>query len=216
MWDSLDDRYFPPAELARDDGLLAIGGDLEPDRLLTAYSRGIFPWYEDGFPILWWSPDPRAIVELDQLHVSRRLARTIRSGRFRVTFDAAFEQVMHGCATERDDDTWITGDMIAAYTRLHGMGHAHSVETWRGDRLVGGIYGVHIGGFFAGESMFFREPDASKVALAALVDRLRHRRFQLFDIQMINDHTKSLGATEITRAEYLRRLREAVRTATEF
>src|SRR5262249_16376053 len=156
----------------------------------------IFPWFDEGDPVLWWSPDPRAIFEIDRFHVPRRLARTIRSGQFRVTADADFEGVMKGCAEGREEGTWITLDMIRAYCRLHQMGHAHSVEAWQGENLVGGIYGVTLGSFFAGESMFSRVRDASKIALVHLINRLRDRGFELFDIQFLNDHTKRLGAIE--------------------
>jgi len=203
-------------ELADDLGLVAIGGDLRPERLLHAYRSGIFPWYDEDGPICWWSPDPRAIFELDGLHISRRLRRTVRSGRFQTTINRDFAGVIRGCAEGRDDGTWITTDMIAAYERLHQLGHAHSLEVWHGDQLAGGIYGVAIGGFFAGESMFHRVRDASKVALAHLVGRLRQCGFQLFDIQFLTDHTARLGAIEIPRAEYLRRLERALACAVSF
>jgi leucyl/phenylalanyl-tRNA--protein transferase len=203
-------------ETAGPDGLVGVGGDLRPLTLLRAYSEGVFPWFSDGDPVLWWSPDPRAVIELDGLHVSRSLARTIRSGKFRVTVDEAFSAVIHGCADAREEGTWITPPMVAAYEELHRLGHAHSVETWVRDdaagwTLAGGIYGVAVGGLFAGESMFYRVPDGSKVALAALVDRLRLRGFRLFDVQMRTDHTTRMGAVDIPRGEYLRRLRDAVK-----
>jgi leucyl/phenylalanyl-tRNA--protein transferase len=206
---------FLDPEFADDMGLVAIGGDLRPARLLQAYRSGIFPWYDEGYPVCWWSPDPRAIFELDRMHVSRRLQRTIRSGRFRITLNQAFGDVIRGCA-DREEGTWITGDMIAAYENLHRLGHAHSVEAWLGEKLAGGIYGVAIAGFFAGESMFSRCRDASKVALAYLVDHLRQRGFQLFDIQMLTDHTASLGATEIPRGKYLGRLKQALASNASF
>jgi leucyl/phenylalanyl-tRNA--protein transferase len=202
-------------EFADEDGLVAVGGDLRPSRLLEAYRRGIFPWYDEGYPIMWWSPDPRAIIELDGLHVSRRLRRTIRSGRFAVTVNRDFAGVMRGCA-DRAEGTWITADMMLAYRKLHELGHAHSVETWSGDELAGGVYGLAIGGFFAGESMFKRRTDASKVALAFLVDRLRERGYQLFYIQFVTEHTKRLGAIEIPRAEYLTRLQRALKCSDRF
>lgn len=202
--------FFPKPESADERGLVMIGGDLRPERLLEAYSNGIFPWYNEGQPVLWWSPDPRAIIELDALHVSRRLQRTMRGPRFQVTIDRAFTDVMRGCA-ERSEGTWITHDMLQAYTRLHKLGFAHSVETWCDGALAGGIYGLAIGGFFAGESMFHRCSDASKVALAALFARLRACGFELFDTQMVTEHTCRMGASEISRAEYLRRLRAAIR-----
>jgi leucyl/phenylalanyl-tRNA--protein transferase len=197
-------------ELADDDGLVAVGGDLRPERLLDAYRLGVFPWFDETMPILWWSPDPRAIFELDGFHVSRRLRRTIRSGRFTLTIDRDFAGVIRGCADRPGEGNWITPDMIAAYERLHALGHAHSVEAWRDGILAGGIYGVAINGFFAGESMFTRVRDASKVALAHLVNHLRARGFLLFDIQFVNPHTQRLGAVELPRAKYLRRLRAAL------
>lgn len=202
--------FFLDPERADTDGLVAVGGELTPTRLLEAYSRGIFPFFDDDTPILWWSPDPRAIFELDGLYVSRRLARTVRSRRFAVTIDRAFREVMEGCAVRPGQGVWITADMIAAYTRLHVLGHAHSVEVWREGELAGGIYGVTIGGLFAGESMFSRERDASKVALVHLMSRLRQRGYQLFDVQYLNPHTASLGAIEVPRRQYLARLRRAI------
>ena len=154
-------------------GLVRVGGDLRPDRLLDGYRRGIFPWFDEGGPVCWWSPDPRAIFEFDHFRVSRRLARTMRSGKFRTSIDQAFGDVIRGCA-DRAEGTWITTDMIEAYERLHELGWAHSIEVWHDDCLAGGIYGIAINGFFAGESMFHRVRDASKVALAFLVDHLRH------------------------------------------
>lgn len=204
-----DAAVFPDPLLFDEQGLIAVGGDLSPARLLAAYRAGIFPWYGDDTPILWWSPDPRAIIELDGLHVSRRLARTVRSGRFEATFDTAFAEVMAGCG-EREEGTWITPEMYDAYVTLHAMGHAHSVEVWNDGELAGGVYGVTVGGLFAGESMFSRVTDASKVALVHLVEHLRARGFTLFDIQYLNDHTESLGGVEIPREEYLGRLREAL------
>jgi leucyl/phenylalanyl-tRNA---protein transferase len=190
-------------------GLAAVGGDLRPERLLAAYRCGVFPWYDCADPICWWSPDPRAIFELDGLHVSRRLQRTVRSGRFQVTFNEDFRDVIRGCA-DRDEGTWIHPEMIHAYERLHRLGHCHSVEVWHDGTLAGGTYGVAIGGFFAGESMFTRVRDASKIALVYLVERLRQRGFQLFDIQMLTEHTQRLGAVEIPRRVYLKRLRRAL------
>lgn len=210
-----DPPLFPDPSLADAEGLIAVGGDLSPQRLLCAYSTGIFPWYGDDTPILWWSPDPRAIIELDGLHVSRRLARTVRQGKFAVTFDRAFGQVIRGCQV-REEGTWITEEMIAAYEEMHSLGHAHSVEVWRGGELAGGIYGVTIGGLFAGESMFSLVRDASKVALVHLVEHVKKRGFVLFDIQYLNDHTSSLGGIEIPRDEYLRRLRQAITKEAHF
>ena len=211
----IDHRFgFPDPAKARRDGLVAVGGDLSVDRLVLAYRTGVFPWTED--PVTWWSPDPRAVFGLGPgeggFHIPRSLSRTLRKGAFDVTFDQDFAAVIRACAeAPRDDDaTWITPGFIAAYTALHRAGHAHSVEVRQGDTLVGGVYGVAVGGFFAGESMFHRATDASKVALAHLVDRLRSRGFALFDTQMVTPVTRSLGATEIPRAEYLRRLADAV------
>lgn len=202
------ERPFPDPALAPRDGPMAAGGDLSVERLLAAYRAGIFPYYEIP-PILWWSPDPRAIFELPDFHVSRRLARTVRSGRFHVTFDQAFDAVIRGCA-DRGEGTWITPEMIVAFNRLHQAGHAHSVEVWQDGDLAGGLYGVAVGGLFAGESMFSRARDASKVALVRLVERLRQRGYVLFDVQILNDHTASLGAVEVPRRLYLARLAEAV------
>ncbi len=207
---------FNLPEWAEPLGLVAVGGDLRPERLLHAYRNGIFPWYSEGEPVLWWSPDPRAVFELDGLHVSRRLRRTIRSGRFRATVNQDFAGVIRGCADRPDEGTWITADMIAAYEELHRLGHAHSVEVWHDGRLAGGVYGVAVGGLFAGESMFTRGRDASKVALAFLTERLRQRGFRLFDIQLLTPHTASLGAVEIARDEYLARLRRALACEASF
>lgn len=198
-----------PPDQADADGFVGLGGSLSAPCLLRAYSEGIFPWFNEGDPILWWSPQPRAIFELDQFHISRRLSRTIRSGKFRITFDQDFPAVIRGCA-RRPEGTWITRDMIAAYQRLHELGHVHSVEAWYGDILAGGVYGVAIGAFFAAESMFYQVTDGSKVALTGLVGRLRDHGFELLDTQFLTDHTRSLGATLISREEYLKRLRSAI------
>ncbi len=217
MLSLLDKRFrFPDPCMADKEGLVAIGGDLSVPRLLLAYRCGIFPWTVD--PITWWSPDPRAIFELDQFHIPQSLAKFIRKQPFEITVDRAFRQVMKGCAAPAPGrrDTWITPEFIKAYTRLHKQGHAHSVECWRDGKLVGGIYGVSIGGFFAGESMFHRATNASKVALCHLVGILRKRKFTLFDIQMITPATRLLGAVEISRDEYLKRLAAAVRMSREF
>jgi len=207
-------RVFPPVEQADEDGLLAIGGELEPAWLLDAYMHGVFPWPfgSDSQPMAWWSPDPRGVLELDGLHISRPLRRTLRQGRFEVSCDRAFREVMAACATGpgRLGGTWITPRMIEAYTRLHRLGFAHSVEARRDGRLVGGVYGVSIRGLFAAESKFYRERDASKVALACLVAHLRASGFLLLDLQMVTSHTKRLGAIEISREEYLDRLAGAL------
>lgn len=206
---------FPPVELALRDpnGLLAAGADLSPPRLLEAYARGIFPWYSDGDPTLWWSPDPRMVLFLDELRVTRSLRRTILSGRFTVTLDAAFRAVMRGCAEPRpgQDGTWITDDVFDAYGALADLGYAHSAEAWAGDRLVGGLYGVALGRMFFGESMFARQSDASKVAFAHLVAQLRRWGFELIDCQMATAHLASLGAREIRRAQFTRYVTRLVR-----
>jgi len=201
---------FPPVDTALRDpnGLLAAGADLSPPRLLDAYRRGIFPWSADEEPILWWTPDPRMVLFVDELHVARSLRRRIRSGLFTVTADLAFDDVVAGCADPRPDGegTWITGAIADAYGELHRSGHAHSIEAWMGDELVGGLYGVTIGRMFYGESMFTREPDASKVALAFAVRQLQRWEFELIDCQMSTTHLASLGAREIPRREFLNRV----------
>lgn len=204
---------FPPAETANRDGLVAVGGDLSVRRLLLAYASGIFPWpiFDDDL-MTWFSPDPRAILELDRLHVSHSLTKVLRQGRFQVTVDQAFAEVVSACASPAPDrpDTWITRALEAAYVELHRAGHAHSVEVWQEGLLVGGLYGVALAGLFAGESMFSRVTDASKVALVHLVERLRARDFQLLDIQQATPHMRRMGAYEISRPEYLRRLELAL------
>ncbi len=206
-------RFFPPAEQADPEGLIGFGGQLTPDWLLDAYQHGIFPWPigEPEAPIAWWSPDPRAVIELDRFHVPRRLGRTIRTGRFEVSYDRDFAGVIRACATvpERLDETWLTPQMIEAYRRLFQLGHAHSVEVWHGGQLAGGTYGVSVGGLFAAESKFHRVRDASKVALVYLVGRLRARGYSLLDIQQLTPHTAQFGAIEIARLEYLTRLARA-------
>ena len=201
---------FPPADQAQQDGLLAVGGDLSVPRLLAAYRHGIFPWTEE--PVTWWSPDPRAVFDLTAFHTPKRLVQKFRQGRFRITRDAAFAAVIAGCAEPAPgrEETWITDGFVAAYTALHREGHAHSVEVWDGEALVGGIYGVAIGGFFAGESMFHRVTDASKLALCALAAHLQGAGFTLFDTQVATSVTRAFGAVDIARADYLRRLAEAV------
>lgn len=197
-------------------GLVAVGGDLQPRRLIEAYCRGVFPWYDVGMPICWWSPDPRAIFELDGLYISRRLQRTVRSGRFTHTINKAFPNVIRACAHRPGEGTWLTKEMVAAYIRLHELGWAHSVEVWQDRKLVGGIYGVAIGGFFAGESMFHRVSDASKVAMVYLFAHLRARGYALFDTQFVTPHTSRMGAIEIPRSDYLRRLEAAIQMPVSF
>ncbi len=206
---------FPDPARADAEGLVAQGGDLEAGTIVAAYRQGIFPWPYDEAAMLWWSPDPRAILPLDALHVSRSLARTLRRGRFRVTLNGAFEAVIDGCAARAE--TWITPAMRAAYVRLHGLGWAHSVEVWGTDGgLAGGLYGVAIGGLFAAESMFHRLTDASKVAVVALVQHGRRVGTTLLDVQVPSDHLSALGARAIARTEYLTRLAAAVRRPVGF
>jgi leucyl/phenylalanyl-tRNA---protein transferase len=213
-------RFFPPAQLAEPSGVVLFGGKLTPEWLLDAYSHGIFPWpiFNKTDVLVWWSPDPRAVFELDHFRAARRLMQTVRSGRFQVTSDRDFAGVIRGCASagDRGGNTWITPAIIDAYQELHALGHAHSVEVWQGGHLVGGVYGVAIGATFAGESMFHVARDASKVALTRLVHHLRSRGYRLFDIQQLTPHTASLGATEISRDEYLSRLTEAVKESVTF
>lgn len=201
---------FPDPRGANAQGLVAIGGDLSVERLLLAYRSGIFPWTVS--PISWWSPDPRAILELDQLHVPESLQKILRKNVFEITIDQAFQQVIENCAQAPGrTETWITDEFIKAYTQLHEHGHAHSLECWQNGELVGGIYGVAIGGLFAGESMFHRVSNASKVALYYLVKHLQGRRFALLDIQMLTPVTKQMGGITLPRAQYLERLAEAVK-----
>jgi len=202
---------FPNPSLADPDGLLAVGGNLEPETLLSAYQQGIFPWFDEDTPILWWSPDPRAILEFDNLYISKRLARTIRTNKFQVTFNQDFDAVVQGCTYRPEEGTWITPEVANAYGEFHRSGHAHSVEVWQQGVLVGGLYGVAIGGLFAGESMFSTVSDASKIALVALVNRLKEKGYQLFDLQIINEHTSTMGATEIPRDDYLARVKTAIK-----
>lgn len=207
---------FPDPRVAPADGLVAVGGDFSAPRLLLAYRNGIFPWTVD--PITWWSPDPRGIMELDQFHASRSLEKFLHRQKFRLTINQAFREVMQGCADPAPGrhQTWITSEFIAAYTRLHQQGHAHSLECWLGNELAGGIYGLAIGGLFAGESMFHRANNASKVALFHLVQHLRQRHFVLFDLQMLTPITRQLGGTLISRAEYLDRLAQAIQLSCQF
>jgi leucyl/phenylalanyl-tRNA--protein transferase len=205
---------FPPLERALEDpnGLLAAGGDLSPARLLQAYRRGIFPWFSAGEPILWWSPDPRMVLFPEELKVSRSLAKTLRNREYEVRADTAFRAVMEACAGPRRGQrgTWITGEMLEAYCRMHELGHAHSVETWIGGELAGGLYGVALGRAFFGESMFSRERDASKIALVHLVRQLRRWEFGILDCQMNTPLLAAFGAREIPRREFTRRLKELV------
>ena len=209
----LDDRLaFPPAELA-ENGLLAVGGDLRPERLLLAYSLGIFPWYEEGQPILWHSPDPRMVLEAKNLHVPASLRKAIKREPYRLTLDTAFREVIESCAAARRPDeagTWITPEMIGAYTELHRLGYAHSAEAWKGKTLRGGLYGVSLGGAFFGESMFARGPDASKIAFVALAEQLIEWGITLIDSQVYTQHLERFGAEEWPRERYLAALRDAM------
>jgi len=221
MADLPSSRFFPPAEMADSEGFLGIGGRLSPEWLLDAYSHGIFPWPITGerrVTLAWWSLDPRAIIEFDRFHVPRRLRQTCRNGQFEVTCDRDFAGVIQGCATAagRAGATWITPTMQRAYVRLFDLGHAHSVETWHEGRLAGGTYGVAIGGLFAAESMFYRVPNASKVALVRLVSQLQSRGYSLLDIQQLTPNTSRFGAVEISRDAYLDRLAAALRLPVTF
>ncbi|MGV6825952.1 MAG: leucyl/phenylalanyl-tRNA--protein transferase [bacterium] len=201
---------FPNPETAETDpnGLLAVGGDLTPQRLLNAYRQGVFPWYSEGQPILWWSPDPRMVLFPNEIKISRSLKKTIRNKPWRVTTDTAFEEVIRACAAPRDDGngTWLMPEMIHAYLKLHEQGHAHSIEVWEQDELIGGLYGISQGASFFGESMFSRASNASKVAMAALAKRYAENPASIIDCQIYSPHLESLGAKLIPRIEFLRRL----------
>ncbi len=204
---------FPPVWQANADGLLAMGGDLRPERLLLAYSQGIFPWYGEDSPLLWWSPDPRCILPLDAVYCSKRLARKRQSSRFTCTYNTAFSKVIEHCAQSprpNQDGTWITPAMQGAYRHLHTLGFAHSVECFEGSRLVGGLYGVAIGKAFFGESMFYLVPDASKIALLFLVDSLKEKGFMLFDCQQETKHMQNMGAVSIAREHFCALLEKAL------
>lgn len=208
---------FPAPDEAEPDGLLAVGGDLSPERLLAAYAAGIFPWYSEGSPILWWSPDPRLVLDPAALHVPRSLERTLRRGRYRIRADTAFREVIRRCARKARPDqegTWITPAMIAAYERLHRLGFAHAFEAWDGEELAGGLYGVSLGGAFFGESMFADRPDASKAAFVAGVRWLAERGVQLVDCQVTTAHLVRFGAVELARPEFLARLAAALERPT--
>ncbi len=208
---------FPPPQraLRHPNGLLAAGGDLSPQRLLSAYRQGIFPWYSEGEPILWWSPDPRMVLFPEEVKISRSLAKVLRNREYEIRFDTAFEEVLAGCAAPREDQagTWITPEMHAAYSEMHRLGYAHSAETWIGGKLAGGLYGVALGAVFFGESMFSRERDASKIALVALTRHLAALGFRLIDCQMHTDHLASLGARTIARRDFSQLLGELINYA---
>jgi leucyl/phenylalanyl-tRNA--protein transferase len=207
---------FPPPEKADPTGILAVGGDLSIERLILAYRSGIFPWYSDGEPLIWWSPDPRFVLFPDEFKVSTSLKRIVKSGKFRVTFDQNFKTVIGSCSRikrRHEDGTWITSEMLEAYCAMHKAGHAHSVEVWLGDELAGGLYGVAVGKCFCGESMFTKVSNASKVALVALVERLKMQGCSMIDSQVHTDHLEKMGAREIPRKEYLRKLKKALEVA---
>ncbi len=212
-----DELWFPPPEGADASGVVAVGGDLRAERLLLAYSLGIFPWYEEGLPILWHSPDPRMCLLPADLELSRSLRKTMRGGSFEVRFDSAFDRVIRQCAQidrPRSDGTWITDEMIDAYDRLFALGFAHSAESWLEGELVGGLYGVSIGGSFFGESMFALRPSASKVAFATLVQRLVAWDFDLIDCQVYTEHLSRFGATEWPRTHFLEALAKSLQKPT--
>ncbi len=206
---------FPDPNLARDDGLLAVGGDLDPERLLLAYVRGIFPWYSEGLPILWHSPDPRFVLRIDDLKIGRSLKKSIRKKVFTVKFDADFRGVISACRAAKrpdQDGTWITGEMQRGYERLHDLGYAHSTEVYRDDELVGGLYGVAIGKMYFGESMFAWDDDASKIGFVVLCRQLQRWGFDLVDSQVYTDHLARFGAVEVERTSYLKLLSTRVRS----
>jgi leucyl/phenylalanyl-tRNA--protein transferase len=209
--------HFPDPRhaLAEPNGLLAFGGDLSPQRLLAAYALGIFPWFSEGEPILWWSPDPRCVFHTETPRINRSLRRQLAGRHWRLTVDHAFDQVIHACAAPRESEsgTWLVPAMIDAYVQLHRLGHAHSVEVWQGTQLVGGIYGVAIGRLFSGESMFSAESGGSKIALVALAQLLRELEFPLIDTQVSNPHTLALGATEMPRVRFLQEVARLTRLA---
>ncbi len=209
-----DNYQFPPVDLASPEGLLAVGGDLRAERLLEAYRHGVFPWYNQGQPILWWSPDPRAVLFPHKLKVSRSLRKTLNNGRFRVTMDTRFRQVVEACSAPRakadTPGTWIHPEMTDAYCELHRLGYAHSVESWRDDELTGGLYGLSLGGAFFGESMFSRTSGASKIALVYLVRQLQRWQFDFIDAQISSDHMSSLGTTDIRRERFISLLNKSV------
>jgi leucyl/phenylalanyl-tRNA--protein transferase len=215
---SADDFPDVDSALHEPEGLLAIGGDLGPTRLLHAYQQGIFPWYNPGQPVLWWSPDPRCVLLPEEIHISSSLAKLLRKDRFRISFNQVFDRVIHMCAEPRDGnpDTWISAEIIRAYTELHKLGHILSVECWEGNQLVGGLYGVVIGQVYFGESMFSRVANASKVALVHLADELRRKGFRLIDCQIWSRHLHSLGARNIPRQEFVNLLEKFCGSGREY
>jgi leucyl/phenylalanyl-tRNA--protein transferase len=213
-----EEYIFPPPDHAEDDGLLAVGGDLSERRLLLAYASGIFPWYSEGSPLLWWSPDPRLVLIPDELKISRSLSQKIKKNVYTVTMDTAFDSIINNCATvqrRNSNGTWITDDMMAAYSELHNSGFAHSIEAWYEGELAGGLYGISLGAAFFGESMFAVRSDASKVAFVQLVQQLRKWQFTLVDCQITTTHLVRFGAREIPRSDFLHRLRRALEKPTK-
>lgn len=209
-----DTVEFPSPQLASNIGLLAVGGDLSEERLLLAYRMGIFPWFSEGEPIMWWSPDPRLVLYPEEIQISKSLKKTIAKGTFTVTLDSAFDAVIRGCAEARrknNEGTWILGEMIDAYNQLHASGVAHSIEAWHKGELAGGLYGIALGGCFFGESMFSKISDASKVAFVTLVEHLRTRSFHMIDCQVTTDHLKRFGAREIPRSDFLSQIKQSLR-----
>lgn len=205
---------FPPAWLARSDGLLCVGGDLSTKRLVLAYKNGIFPWFSENEPILWWSPDPRLVLYPEQIKVSKSLKKKIRQNKVTIRINHAFKQTITACAKPRknkNEGTWLVEEMIDAYIDLHELGYAHSIETWRENKLVGGLYGISMGGSFFGESMFSRESDASKIALVALSTHLRRHHFDIIDCQVSTDHLMNMGAVEISRNAFLDTIQKSVK-----
>ncbi len=209
-----EDIIFPAPELSNEDGILAFGGDLSPKRLILAYQSGIFPWYSEDEPIIWWSPNPRFVLYPEDLKVSKSMKQIFRKGHFKITYDQAFEQVIRNCSKaprKGQDGTWIVEEMITAYINLHKLGIAHSAECWENDQLVGGLYGISLGKVFFGESMFAHKSNASKAAFLTLGQKLKELDFELIDSQVYTDHLASLGAIEIDRSQYLNELATAVR-----
>ena len=204
-----DELIFPDPELAEDDGLLGVGGDLSPERLLLAYANGIFPWFSKGEPIMWWSPDPRCVLRPEKLKVSASLRQALKKGNYEVRFDTCFAEVIRQCSAAKrkgQRGTWITKEMQEAYVKLHELGFAHSTEVFMNGELAGGLYGISMGGTYSGESMFHLKPEASKIALFHLVERLKEWKFPLIDCQVTNQHLLSLGAEEMPRKEFLTQL----------
>jgi leucyl/phenylalanyl-tRNA--protein transferase len=204
-----DELLFPDPELAEEDGLLGVGGDLSPERLLLAYANGIFPWFSKGEPIMWWSPDPRCVLRPEKLKISTSLRQALKKGNYEVRFDTCFEEVIRQCSASKrkgQRGTWITREMQEAYIRLFELGFAHSTEVFMDGKIAGGLYGVSIGGMYSGESMFHLRPEASKIALYHLVERLKERGYPLIDCQVTNQHLLSLGAEEMPRKEFLKQL----------